>query len=284
MAVPLFDLVVRWPDNDDWRVLKARRTVPVFGYPRWLRFPGGRVWIRHGTRMVFRFTIEAIDGPRKIVPIGGTSNTGYRLHVRKGTGAAIDPPVPLAAVGNWSWAWHYWAAVGFRYMRRKPREFVNTGVFKTLGVLNVPIEVAHVDSTTVGLSERIHTFAERRLVRQYAAWLDDNDRLVRKSISIPGEGTLLTDGYDLRHGLLIEAKANADRPSLRMALGQLLDYQRYLSRSKLAVLVPSRPPPDMLTLLRAQRVTSIWRDGRGFTDSAGGIYSQPSSSPSALWL
>lgn len=48
----------------------------------------------------------------------------------------------------------------------------------------------------------------------------------RSGRSGSGEGTLLTDGYDLRHRLLIEAKATADRPSLRMALGQLLDYQR----------------------------------------------------------
>ncbi len=51
--------------------------------------------------------------------------------------------------------------------------------------------------------------------------------------------------------ILVEAKGSIDRNSIRMAIGQLLDYRRFIDEAavKCAVLLPELPRQDLLQLL-----------------------------------
>lgn len=90
-------------------------------------------------------------------------------------------------------------------------------------------------------------------------------------ITPPGTLTLLSvDLFDETLGRLIEAKADASRESVRMAIGQLLDYARWIEpRPALAVLLPDRPADDLVELLGAVGVTLVCeRDGEFFEETA----------------
>ena len=51
--------------------------------------------------------------------------------------------------------------------------------------------------------------------------------------------------------MLYEAKGSAERMSIRLALGQVLDYGRYVEGSRLAILLPEAPAADLVELLEA---------------------------------
>jgi hypothetical protein len=54
--------------------------------------------------------------------------------------------------------------------------------------------------------------------------------------------------------LLVEAKGTIERGAVRMALGQLLDYGRFVPKEvRRAVLLPSEPRRDVLALIRPTR-------------------------------
>ena len=74
---------------------------------------------------------------------------------------------------------------------------------------------------------------------------------VRLMITPVGEAKpIFTDLYFEGHGLLVEAKGGVDRDSIRMAIGQVMDYRRFVkSGARCAVLLPSRPRQDLVDLL-----------------------------------
>src|SRR5260370_25316276 len=76
------------------------------------------------------------------------------------------------------------------------------------------------------------------------------------------EYDVLLRNYD-RAGrdLLIEVKPDPDRGSLRIAIGQLYDYRRFLKNvaaTDLAVLTIGKPNPSYLNLLLSLGITSLW--------------------------
>jgi len=107
---------------------------------------------------------------------------------------------------------------------------------------------------------------ESELVRRYRYWLDPAGTRLRGML-IPIDGSLLrVDIYDPQLNLLIEAKAAASRGHLRHAVGQLIDYQRYLSpRPNLAILVPQRPSRDLMKLPYEVGIDLIWEERGSFT-------------------
>lgn len=116
---------------------------------------------------------------------------------------------------------------------------------------------------------------EQRLVLELEAFLRRREHEVsRKRIVPPGEARpLFTDLYDATTGTLVEAKGTVERNSIRMAIGQLADYKRFVDDGKpqqLAVLVPSEPRPDLRDLLASQGIGWIYPNGEGFTDSSRG--------------
>ena len=114
------------------------------------------------------------------------------------------------------------------------------------------------ESTTVASPavERVRQHRESRLVANFEADLGRPLQVVWASL--PGGDRIVADAYDPRTGTLIEAKASSSRSDIRMAVGQLLDYQHHLvPGAKLAILVPTAPAPDIAKWLRSLMITTI---------------------------
>ncbi|MWA10682.1 restriction endonuclease [Streptomyces sp. BA2] len=114
--------------------------------------------------------------------------------------------------------------------------------------------------------------AEAKLLLAFAEYLRLKGHAVhRQRIAPSGVAKfLLTDLYDVTQNRLYEAKGSVARTSIRMAIGQLLDYARFLPQPELALLVPSRPEDDLLDLCRQLQIVAVWPEGDdyAFTDAA----------------
>jgi hypothetical protein len=142
---------------------------------------------------------------------------------------------------------------------------------------DVPVEQLQTERAYVAPSHEPYEAErrEQRLVLDLESYLRlRNHDVSRKRILPSGEARpLFTDLYDATTGTLIEAKGSVERNSIRMAIGQLADYKRFVDGGKprhLAVLLPSKPRPDLHDLLRSQEIELIYPDEDGFADSAGG--------------
>jgi hypothetical protein len=104
---------------------------------------------------------------------------------------------------------------------------------------------------------RLHNTMTNRLVEIY------------RTKYLPLEGRDQKNKYDAlimnynAHGrdLLIEVKSSIERSQLRLAVGQLLDYRRYLpnrTKTDLAVLLPKKPDLDSLNFLKEAKIYAIW--------------------------
>jgi 5-methylcytosine-specific restriction protein A len=70
---------------------------------------------------------------------------------------------------------------------------------------------------------------------------------------------LHTDLYDTTTNTLYEAKAHATRDSVRLAIGQLLDYRRHISpEPQMCLLVPEKPNDDLLALLKSVGIDCVY--------------------------
>jgi hypothetical protein len=142
---------------------------------------------------------------------------------------------------------------------------------------NVPVEQQHTERAYVSPSHEPYE-AERReqqLVLKLERFLRHHGHQVSRLRIVPsGEARpLFTDLWDATSGTLIEAKGTVDRISIRMAIGQLADYRRFLGGDELkhlAVLVPSEPRPDLCDLLASQGIELIYPEDDGFIDSVEG--------------
>ncbi|SDK67337.1 hypothetical protein [Streptomyces indicus] len=121
---------------------------------------------------------------------------------------------------------------------------------------------------------RVPAQAEREAERREAVLVDRYLRhlrrqgvtATRKKITLGDERTVLrTDIYVAADNFLIEAKGTISREAIRSAIGQLFDYQRYISpRPALGLLLPDQPREDMIDLCAALNITSIWAEGDSF--------------------
>ncbi len=150
---------------------------------------------------------------------------------------------------------------------------VLTGPMKT----NVPIEQQQTEKAYVAPSSEPYE-AERR-EQQLVLELEEHllrlgHEVFRQRLLPPGESRpLLTDLYDATTGLLVEAKGTVERNAIRMAIGQLADYRRFIDDGHpehVAVLLPSEPRKDLCDLLFSQGIDLIYRTETGFDDSTGG--------------
>lgn len=57
-----------------------------------------------------------------------------------------------------------------------------------------------------------------------------------------------------------EAKSEASRNNIRLGLGQILDYRRYVPQAQASLLLPAAPHVDLLDLLALYEVGAVWRD------------------------
>jgi hypothetical protein len=112
--------------------------------------------------------------------------------------------------------------------------------------------------------------AERREACLVAEYLEYRRRrrapdLVRLRLWPRGEAQpLSTDLYDRAEHRIIEAKGTTTREALRMAVGQLLDYQNLVGRdARLSVLLPRMPRPNLVDYLAACRIDIVVKDEAG---------------------
>jgi hypothetical protein len=128
---------------------------------------------------------------------------------------------------------------------------------------SVLVPLATVDLASAkhrGVSVRSPKAIEADLVRRYAKYLEQQGHQVaRWQIVVEGQ-RLYCDLVDVTRDELIEVKGSVARSTIRAAVGQLLDYQRFVDASALAVLVPSRPRPDLVDFLLHVGVAIIHPD------------------------
>lgn len=141
----------------------------------------------------------------------------------------------------------------------------------------VPVEEQWTEHAFVAPSHEPYE-AERReqkLLLALKAHLERKAHDVCRLKIVPrGEAKpLFSDLFDRTTNALIEAKGSVERGAVRMAVGQLADYSRFVNggKARRAVLLPERPREDLLALLDSQDVVTIWPgDKIGFVDTAGG--------------
>ena len=141
-------------------------------------------------------------------------------------------------------------------------------------VSEVPVEEQWTEQPyVVARSEAYEaTREEQQLVVSLKAHLERQGHSVcRLRIVPPGESPLFTDLFDEKTRVLIEAKASVEREAIRMAIGQLADYGRFVEgEHRRAVLLPEPPREDLKNLLASEQVEVIWPVGTAFADSTGG--------------
>jgi hypothetical protein len=142
---------------------------------------------------------------------------------------------------------------------------------------NVPIEDGEVEGywVTTPAQMRRAVRRESQLVRDFATSLVAQGDSVQRTRIVPSSDTraIFSDLVNETRDQLIEAKARGTRNEIRMAIGQLADYGRFVgSRTRRAVLLDARPDPDLMGLLESQGIAAIWRRGQGFEDSDGGAF------------
>ena len=142
-----------------------------------------------------------------------------------------------------------------------------------------PVEDAGMPTyETAGAEGGVRTRSEHDLVRRYADWLSASGvTVVSRLYRVPGLARpFLCDAFLPDKNALVEAKSTDRREAIRMAIGQLLDYQ-HLERTqrRLGVLLPYAPAAEVRNLLDSLGIAAIWPFGEGFRDSAGGAFTKP---------
>ncbi len=137
------------------------------------------------------------------------------------------------------------------------------------GVEDVAVEERWTEQAFVAPTHKADE-AERR---EHALVLAFRDCLLGKGHDVAhvkivpsGEAKpLFADLIDRTTNTLYEAKGTVERGAIRMAVGQLLDYRRFIEPApRLAVLVPTMPRQDLREYLSDAGVGLVWREGRRF--------------------
>jgi hypothetical protein len=142
-------------------------------------------------------------------------------------------------------------------------------------VESVPVEGGSAEGYEVSTVATVKQARRREheLVRRFEQHLQSRGcEVTRNRITPTGAaGSIYTDLFNQTRAHLIEAKASATRNDVRMAIGQLADYGRFVPEAtRHAVLLGERPEADLLELLKSCGLGAIWWDGDTFLDSAGG--------------
>jgi hypothetical protein len=142
-------------------------------------------------------------------------------------------------------------------------------------VTAVPVEEQWTEKVFIAPSheEREAERREQKLVKAYEAYLKKKGHeICRLKIIPPGEAKpLFCDLRDITMNSLVEAKGSVTRQAIRMAIGQLADYRRFVTGDpRAAVLVPEQPRSDLLELLKTQGIAAVWPENDRFVDTRGG--------------
>lgn len=114
------------------------------------------------------------------------------------------------------------------------------------------------------IEETVVRRREAELVDRFRALLEaDGHEVKRCQIPIPGlNAMLLSDLFDVSDNVLYEAKGQADRNSIRLAIGQLFDYRRYIDPgpAALAILLPEAPHDDLKHLIESVGLELVYEE------------------------
>ena len=148
--------------------------------------------------------------------------------------------------------------------------FADSGTNGSLPVVTeVDIEEQWTEKVFVNPRQE-QTVVQRReatLVLSFRDFLRAQGTIVTRLMIIPkGEvKPIFSDLYVSSSNLLVEAKGSVERGSIRMAIGQLLDYRRFARDGvRCAILVPSRPRDDLVEFVEECGVEFFWPEGKGF--------------------
>ncbi|WP_049572355.1 hypothetical protein [Nonomuraea sp. SBT364] len=129
----------------------------------------------------------------------------------------------------------------------------------------VPLEQQLTERTFVNPAPELYE-AERKeasLVHTLGKVLREKGHTVDRPRILPaGERRpLFGDLHDHHLNLLVEAKSSPTRENVRMAIGQLADYGRFLPTARLAILLPTEPRLDLIELAHSQDIVVLWLIG-----------------------
>lgn len=130
-------------------------------------------------------------------------------------------------------------------------------------VETIPPEASESDSAEF---DRITTGPviqrEGELRAEFEEYLEATHKHKVAYYEIPTPTTVIySDTADLTAQIIYEAKGSAERMAVRLAIGQVLDYGRYIEGARLALLLPEPPAPDMLPLLEFLGIGCIVKSG-----------------------
>lgn len=101
----------------------------------------------------------------------------------------------------------------------------------------------------------------------------------RRRYDLPGGTTLFADLWLDRERILVEAKSDAGRSAVRIAIGQLADYEsKEDGPVRKLLLLPEAPADDLLAVLHRQRIVACWPSSEGWERSDHGRNVWPSGS------
>jgi hypothetical protein len=140
-------------------------------------------------------------------------------------------------------------------------------------VETVPVEEQHTERAFVDPGREPYE-AERREAKLVKALRDHlrsaGHKVVRYRILPEGElKPLYADLFDETAKVLVEAKGGVTREAIRMAIGQLADYSRFVPDATRAILVPEEPRPDLLALAESVAVGVVWPKDDSYASAAG---------------
>lgn len=207
------------------------------------------------------------------VPTGATETVVLRRNLAGG----LSTPVYNLIVGNDAFAEAALGALDRLIKRDSPSAPIAETSQPTAPAAVSPVSVlVAVETATVEsfqVAEACNSVAERKrreamLQNCYRRHLEKQQHeVMRNQITTIDGDVLLTDLYDVTTDTLIEAKASTDRMTLRLALGQILDYGRYLGSPRMLVLTPECPSSEMLELFHSSGIGSVWPAGDDFETS-----------------
>ena len=139
-------------------------------------------------------------------------------------------------------------------------------------VKEVPVEQYLTESTLIEGNREPYASErrEQKLVVTYTEHLERlGDDVCRLQFRPPGEAAaLFCDIFDKTTRTLYEAKGTVTRSAIRMAIGQLTDYSRFVDGDvKRSILVPEQPRDDLMALARTAGVDVVWATGEGWGNS-----------------
>lgn len=148
---------------------------------------------------------------------------------------------------------------------------VHTVLPSSAEVRLVPVEEQYIERSFLE-PDREPYEAERReskLVQSLCRHLRSKGYAVHRLQVLPqGEAKpIFSDLYVPKIPLLVEAKGTVERGSIRMALGQLMDYRRFVHGARCAILLPSQPRMDIIELTRSAGVELYWPENGNFNIS-----------------